>query len=303
MWENSPIIMGSQAHKLKYVVCFMAMLRGIQRMTHNDLPQTLLTTTARILRPLIRILLRYGISYAAFTELSKRIYFDVAKTDFAIPGKKQTSSRISTLTGLSRKEVARLESLPEEQVELDTSTINRAARVISGWVRDTDFHNANGAPIDLQFDDAEASFSVLVKKYSGDITARTIADELTRVGAISVTRAGLLHLNTRAYVASASDIDKLKILGTDVSSLIATIEHNLTQPDHPYFQRKVSYNYIPLEALPELNDQLLKLAQVSLESMDKVLASKAINQQDAVEGVKYLRTGIGIYYFEEEQSQ
>lgn len=274
----------------------------IQRMTLNDLPQTLLATTARILRPLIRILLRYGISYAAFSELSKRIYFDVAKTDFAIPGKKQTSSRISTMTGLSRKEVARLESLPDEQGELDTSTINRAARVISGWVRDTAFHAKDGTPADLQFDGTEANFSLLVKKYSGDITARTIADELTRVGAISVTPAGLLHLNTRAYVANVSDIDKLIILGTDVSSLIATIEHNLTHSDHPYFQRKVAYNYIPLEALPAVKKQLVELAQGSLESMDEVLAATAVDEKKASEGVKYARTGIGIYYFEEEQS-
>ena len=272
-------------------------------MSLNKLPETLLNTTAHILRPLIRILLRYGISYAAFSELSKQIYFDVAKTDFAIPGKKQTSSRISTMTGLSRKEVARLEALPVKQGELDSSTINRAARVISGWVRDHEFHAKDGVPAELPFDDAEASFSALVKKYSGDITARTIADELTRIGAISFTTTGQLHLNTRAYVASTSDIDKLTILGTDVSSLIATIEHNLVEPEQAYFQRKVAYNYIPKDALPELNQQLISTAQQSLESMDALLAAVAIDQKEAIEGGNYVRTGIGIYYFEEDHSK
>lgn len=271
-------------------------------MKSEDLPHTLLAATARILRPLIRILMRHGISYAAFSELAKRVYFDVARTDFGIPGKKQTSSRISTLTGLSRKEVARLESLPAERDELDASGVNRAARVISGWVRDSAFHAAPGEPADLPFEGTQASFSALVKKYSGDITARTIADELTRVGAISVGPSGLLHLSTRAYVASSSDIDRLTILGTDVSSLMATIEHNLVHPEQPYFQRKVAYNFIPATALPELRTRLVDLAQANLETMDKVLAPNAIREQDARQGTKYRRTGIGIYYFEEEQS-
>lgn len=271
-------------------------------MKSENLPRTLLAATTRILRPLVRILMRHGISYAAFSELAKRVYFDVARTEFGIPGKKQTSSRISTLTGLSRKEVARLESLPARQDKLDASGINRAARVISGWVRDPAFHAASGEPADLPFEGAQDSFSALVKRYSGDITVRTIADELTRVGAISVTPSGLLHLSTRAYVASTSDIDKLTILGTDVSSLIATIEHNLDHPEEPYFQRKVAYNFIPATALPGLRSRLVDLAQANLEKLDEVLASNAIRERDATQGTKYMRTGVGIYYFEEDQS-
>jgi hypothetical protein len=270
-------------------------------MTPNDLPRTLLATTAHILRPLVRILLRHGISYAAFSELAKRIYFEVAKSDFVLPGKKQTSSRISTMTGLSRKEVARLESIALEKMEPDASAINRAARVISGWVRDPLFHDTAGEPADLPFEGNDASFSVLVKKYSGDITARTIADELTRVDAISVSPAGHLHLNTRAYVARASDIDKLVILGTDVSNLIATIEHNLIHPESPLFQRKVAYNTIPMAELPQLQQQLFQIAQGSLESMDEVLAANAVEEKGTVDGVRYVRVGVGIYYFKEEQ--
>jgi len=267
----------------------------------NDFPQALLAATASILRPLIKMLIRHGISYAAFTELAKQLYFEVGKTDFAIPGKKQTSSRISTLTGLSRKEVARLEALPPKQNVLDTSSINRAARVISGWVRDKEFQAANQEPADLPFEGEHNSFSALVKRYSGDITARTIADELSRVGAISMSPDGLIHLNTRAYVANASDIDKITILGTDVSDLIRTVDHNITKPENAWLQRKVAYNYIPPDKVADIKVQLTNIAQSSLEAMDKVLAKYAVKKSAAKKGVKYSRAGIGIYYFEREQ--
>ena len=271
-------------------------------MNNTDIPKTLLAATTRILRPLIKMLLRYGMSHTAFSELSKQLFFEVAKTEFAIPGKKQTSSRISTMTGLSRKECARLEALAPPDQTLDTSAINRAARVISGWTRDKDFLTPQGEPTDLPFDGESKSFSALVKRYSGDITARTIADELTRVGAINVTLAGLIHLNSRAYVANASDIQKLTILGTDVSDLIATIDHNLTVPESPYLQRKVAYNYIPMEALPGLNRELTAIAQASLEKIDQVLAEKAIANKAAEKNMNYARAGVGIYYFEGKHS-
>jgi hypothetical protein len=267
----------------------------------KDIPQTLLAATASILRPLIKMLIRHGISYAAFTDLAKQLYFEVGKNDFAIPGKKQTSSRISTLTGLSRKEVARLEALPPKENALDASSINRAARVISGWVRDEEFQAASKEPADLPFEGERSSFSALVKRYSGDITARTIADELSRVGAISMSPDGLIHLNTRAYVANASDIDKITILGTDVSDLIGTIDHNITTPENARLQRKVAYNYIPQDKVADLKVQLTHVAQSSLESMDKILASHAVKKNAAKKIVKYARAGIGIYYFESEQ--
>jgi hypothetical protein len=258
----------------------------------NNIPQTLLAATASILRPLIKMLIRHGISYAAFTDLAKQLYFEVGKNDFAIPGKKQTSSRISTLTGLSRKEVARLEALPPKGTTLDASRINRAARVISGWVRDEEFRATSMEPADLPFEGERHSFSALVKRYSGDITARTIADELSRVGAISMSPDGLIHLNTRAYVTNANDIDKITILGTDVTDLIRTIDHNITKPENAWLQRKVAYNYLPQEKVADIKVQLTDIAQSSLESMDKVLAKHAVRKSAAKKSVKYTRVGI-----------
>lgn len=270
-------------------------------MDNSEISNTMLAASIRILTPLVKLLLRYGITYAAFSEMSKKIFYEVAKNEFAIAGKKQTHSRISTITGLSRKEVARIESLPEKTNELNTMGINRAARVISGWVKDSDFLSADGEPTDLAFEGGNNSFSHLVKRYSGDITARTIADELSRVDAITTTGNGLIKLNKRAYVASASDQEKLTILGADVCDLIKTIDHNIHNPQQLHFQRKVSYNYIPSKQLPQLKQELSRISQSSLESMDKVLSKHQVTDKEKNEAGMYLRLGVGIYYFEGEQ--
>lgn len=268
----------------------------------QELPVTLLAATRHILRPLVRVLLRYGVTHTAFAELAKRVFFDVAQTDYALPGRKQTTSRISTMTGLSRKEVARLATQPEGPPDLDPSRINRAARVITGWTRDERFLNASGAPADLVFEDGSPSFMALVKKYSGDITARTIADELTRIGAISVGANGKLHLESRAYVPTASETDKIILLGTDVADLVETVAYNLTCAEEPRFQRKVAYTGIPAGEVNTLKASLAETAQATLEDMDRKLASVSSQLSTEQRDKKTTRIGFGIYYFEEEES-
>ena len=74
--------------------------------------QVLIDALTQLLRPLVRITLRQGLSAEAFEEVVRRVYVDVAEKDFALAGKKQTTSRIGVLTGLNRKEVARLKKMP-----------------------------------------------------------------------------------------------------------------------------------------------------------------------------------------------
>ena len=75
--------------------------------------QALSAAALRLLRPLVRILLRGGISYKTFADLVKWVYVDVAMKEFGIAGRKQSISRVSVITGLSRKEVLRVRRLSE----------------------------------------------------------------------------------------------------------------------------------------------------------------------------------------------
>ncbi|NIS76826.1 MAG: hypothetical protein GTO00_04220, partial [Deltaproteobacteria bacterium] len=206
----------------------------------------------KILRPLVRFLLRNNVPYGAFADFAKKVYVDVATDEFGLPGRKQSTSRVSVITGLSRKEVTRVQKLPEPSDAEAVERYNRAARVISGWVRDERFSDHRGRPALLPVDGRGASFNRLVKIYSGDVPARAILDELLRVGAVTRLSDGRVRLETRAYIPAVDDGDKIAILGTDVSALISTIDHNLgCDPGDTLFQRKVAYDNLPREALPE----------------------------------------------------
>ena len=73
----------------------------------------LLNAAARVLKPVVRILLRNGVPSDELTELVRKVYVDVATQEFKLEGRRQTLSRISVLTGLNRKEVSRLTKVLE----------------------------------------------------------------------------------------------------------------------------------------------------------------------------------------------
>lgn len=254
----------------------------------------------KILRALVRLSLRSGVSYNTFAELTKWIYVDVAMNEFGIEGRKQSVSRVATLTGLSRKDVVRVQESAPPSDGIIEDQYNRAARVITGWMRERDFLDARGKPRSLPLEGEGATFESLVKRFSGDIPPRAIFDELLRVGAIRQLKDGRVRLVTGGYVPQLSEVDKIHILGSDVSHLIATIGHNLRPgQEQPFFQRKVAYNNLPDEALPKLRNLSAKKSQALLEELDRWLAKHDRDSATGVKGTGRNQAGVGIYYFEE----
>ncbi|HEX9757000.1 MAG TPA: DUF6502 family protein [Nitrospiria bacterium] len=269
------------------------------------MPQTLLSAAVtRLLGPLIRILLRYGIPFGTFADLAEKVYVDIAYKEFRLKGRAKSISRTSILTGLTRKEVKRIISLKDpEKIEL-TEEFNRAARVISGWIRDPQFLNPAHEPLGLPLEGRGPTLAKLIKLYSGDVPVRAVLDELIRVGAIEKLANKQFKLLCRAYIPQTDKEGKFKILGTDVKDLITTIDHNLqTPPGHTFFQRKVYYDNLPVEALKELRKKTNKRGQAFLEFFDRFLAQHDRDANPTIKGTQRKRAGIGIYYFEEDFNQ
>ena len=256
----------------------------------------------RLLRPLVRLLLRYGVSYQAFADLARWAYVDVASREFAIPGRKQTVSRVSVLTGLNRKEVSRLQATEQPDDTVAEQRHNRATRVINGWLRDPRFRDDGGHPLPLPFE-AEAggpSITELVRAHSGDMPPRAVLDELERTGAVHAGDDGLHHLAAEGYVPGG-EVEKLHILGSDVAELVATIDYNLhAEGGEPRFQRKVAYNNLPADALPALRRLTAeRSSELLLELNDRFAARDRDTSQDGAEEGDRHRAGLAIYYFED----
>jgi hypothetical protein len=252
----------------------------------------------RLLRPLMRLMLRHSMPFSAFEELAKRVCVDVAMNDFALPGKKPSISRAAILTGLTRKDVQRLVTPTDEASGVPDERYNRAARVLTGWIRDPEFLGSDSQPRTLGME-GDAGFAALVRRHSGDVPARAVLDELLRVGAVVQHPDGRLEPVTRAYVPRQGEAEKLDILGADVAALIDTIDHNLQHgATDARFQRKVSYRSIAAEHLPAFRKLSAAHAQTLLEKLDRWLAEHDEVGPDDTH-IPRAQVGLGIYYMEE----
>lgn len=270
----------------------------------DDIKKTLNASILKLLRPLVRLLLRNGVSYGDFADLSKWVFMDVAAREFGVPGRKQTVSRVSVITGLTRKEVSRLQKIETPDDSAISHQYNRAARVIAGWMRDKRFRNSKGDPAPLHFDQGKHSFSDLVREHSGDIPPRAILDELLRVGTVAMDEDGKIILITDGYVPRTDETGKLHILGTDVHLLLSTLDYNLQQGGlTPRFQRKVSYNNLPVEALADFRSLSAEKSQALLMELDRILSQHDRDLNPEAEGSGRKEAGVGIYYFEQDMTE
>jgi len=255
---------------------------------------------SKMLRPLVRILIRYGLSYPEFSEVMKQLYVDVANKDYSIEARKQTDSRIAILTGLCRKEVHKIKNNLENEFNTYKAPINRANRVILGWLKDSEFLSLQNKPMIIPLRGESGSFEVLVKRYSGDITSRAILDELIRIGAVEKVNNNELQLITEGYIPKTEE-EKINVMAKCVRDQIKTIDFNLSHP--PYearFQRQIRFVDLPEELIKEFKEYSKERSIEFVMELNIWLKNKKENLDIDAHKVKLLKAGFGLYYFEEE---
>lgn len=261
----------------------------------NTINQILTESALKILRPLIRVMIRNGVSAGNFEELVRKAYVDEAFSVGEKNKQKTTISSVSAQTGLSRKEVKRL----HEQEDIHNADIeqkyNRAIRVISGWRNDDDFIDAGGNASILPLDGESGSFAELVKRYSGDIPTKAMLDLLQTAECVNVED-GKVELIKHAYVPGKDSAEVIRILGTDANELINTVDHNLTAANgDKRFQRKVSTAVLNKDAIDAFKTLSQKKSQALLEELDAWLTLNEIDADD--DDARYV--SLGIYFYEQ----
>ena len=267
----------------------------------NSVKKTLQRAVQRILKPLVRILLHYNITYEEFSSWVKRIYIDVAEKELLHDGYKQTDSRLSVLTGIHRKRVKVIRAEPLIEPD-DDFRRNRMAHIIYQWQHDKAFIDHTGKPKQLTWKGNNAEFVQLVEQHGGGTPVRAALAELIRIGIIKKTAEGCVELKRTAYLPLDSEIEILNIAAESVTELLETIGYNLKNKDRKYnrFQQRVSANHLPLECLAEFQQLSEEKATALLNEFNDWLHKNDRDNNPTIKGTGRYQAGIGIYYFEKK---
>jgi Family of unknown function (DUF6502) len=267
----------------------------------DEIKRALHAAVLRLLRPLVRLLLHHSVPYETFADLARWVYVDVAEKEFALPNKKQTASRISVITGLNRKEVARLQEMTVEDNTGALASFNRAEKVVTAWLHDYPKADSPTRSAALPLE-GERSFAALVKRYSGDMPVRAVLDELLRVGVVKKLENGEIELVSKGTIVP--DAENRQVLlanfGVDAADFIASFSHNvLASAEKKFFQRKAWSDNIGVEALPISREFARTHGQSALESFASQLAPFDQDVTPNTEATGRARVVLGVYYYEE----
>ncbi len=252
------------------------------------------------MRPLVRMAIKRGVSVNDFYLWLKAIYVEEAES-FTIEGKKQSTSRIALLTGLDRKETARLRKLNQDMdalLQLQTKRTNRAVRAINAWQKEALYSDGQGHPQALPLYGEGASFESLVQQYCGDVSVVTVLGELEQSGAIEVHDDDSVTLKDTSYIPHEDNEELLFLMGQAAHDLLNTSAYNIEQQGQTSrLQLSVAYNRVNPEVIAKLKVLIEADSLELLQKLDRWLDREIDHQGDA--RPEQYRAGVGIYYFEE----
>lgn len=261
-------------------------------------PRALLAALKRLARPLVRLLLDHQITWPALATLLRESYVEMADREFSLEGKAQTTTRVSLLTGIHRKEVRRLREEGGEG-EAIPAAASLGAQLVARWTGDPRFHDEAGQPRRLPLRGAEESFESLVESVSKDIRSRAVLDEWLRLGVVEVDSDECVALNRAAFVPERGFEEKAFFFGRNLRDHIAAAARNLRGDEAPLLERSVFYDELSRESVEELETLARELGEHALGELNR--RAFALQQRDETRDAdaadRATRMTFGVFFY------
>jgi len=269
----------------------------------DSLKNAALTALRLALRPLVRILLRNGITAKEATEVLKQTYVEVSRKDYGVYGRPTNSSRVAILTGMSRREVKRVMDAMEDGEPVEIEKMNSATRVLGAWHTDSSYASTHGHPEALVFEGSQKSFTALCMHYAPDIPPTAMLKELRRVGAVTETTDGLFQAVMRYYIPNSQDPDAVLRSGSVLEDIGNTIAFDLARDKNSVepsrFEGRATNANVRASAARKFRDFLEVEAQGMLERVDTWL-SQHEKSSESSRPERRVRLGLGLYQIQDD---
>lgn len=271
------------------------------RPMQDEINRQILKTFLVVMKPIARILLRFGVGFREFSEVAKVAFVDVASSEYGLRGRPTNISRVAVMTGLTRKEVRRLRDKLEAGHQTVSPRSTPLSEVLHRWHSEKEFLDETGGPAVLPFSGDSPTFSQLVKKFGGDIPAGAMRTELKRIDAIEEQENGDLKLVRRSVAPQGLDEKMMVSLIHGAYPMLATIAHNIdpnrkedTWPQITAFTRHVRKS--DLARIRRISKD--RLTDIAFTFDDLFMAYETLHENEDADADQNL-VAVGTFYFEE----
>jgi hypothetical protein len=265
-------------------------------------PTLALDRVLRVLQPLVRLLLRNGVTYTVLAAALKRVFVDAARRELAGRGMAQTDSAVTLLCGVHRRDVRNLTRGAAAQAA-PPAPLGLAAQVVAHWMNDAAYRASDGAPRVLPRSPGtdSASFDALVASVSRDVRPRAVLDELLRLGVVQETDAGLA-LEGSGFAPRQGFEEMSWLFAANLQDHAAAAAANL-QGEANFLEQAVFVDQISAESAE-------RLQQVSVAAWKQAFAQVMTEAQARFDGdapqppaQRRHRARFGVYFYSEPEDE
>jgi len=206
-----------------------------------------------MLKPIVRFALKHSLKITDLLEAAKIEFIQEARSDLFRQKRPLSNSRLSIMTGIHRRDVARL----AKDSGGNRSSTDLLSRVLGTWQAHPKFSTSRGKPRTLCCEGKRSEFCELVSHVSKELNPYTVLFELERVGAVERSLRGL-RIRRASYIPKGNAAAGFEILSRDMSDLVEVVSDNvLAERTQPHHHLRTEYDAIDASQIEQIEKWLL----------------------------------------------
>ncbi len=257
-------------------------------------PAALANAMRDLLQPLAELAVGQGVLLANVEEMLRAAFVNAARSALGRTGSERVVSRVSTVTGLNRREVTRL-------IQADTNDVqpkpSPATRAFTRWLSDPELKSASGDPLPLPRLGATPSFETLAQSVTRDVHPRSLLDELCRLG-LARLDGDTVHVTSRTFVPKGDSVRMLGFVSSNVGDHMRASIANVLADKPPHFEQAIFADGLSTASMVAAND-LVRTQWQSLLAATVPALQKLIDDDQASGRPTDQRVRIGLYSYGE----
>lgn len=260
-------------------------------------PTLVLDRVLRVLQPLVRLLVRNGVTYPVLAAALKRVFLQAAREELAAKGMAQTDSAVTLLCGVHRRDVRNL-SRPaegERAVAQPSAPLGLAAQVVARWMSAPGFQDEQGAPRTLSRNGDAAGFDALVAGVSHDVRPRAVLDELLRLGVVQEVEAGVV-LSEGGFAPRQGFEELSWLMAANLQDHAAAAVANL-QDGRDFLEQAVYVDEISAASAQQLHRVSVQAWQLAFKTVMQEAQSRFDADAKGPPAQRRHRARFGVYFY------
>jgi Family of unknown function (DUF6502) len=260
----------------------------------NAEQQALLDAVDAVLQPLADLCLAKGVTIQSIEQRLRLAMVQSALKAHSQLSATRLTSRISASTGLSRREVARLQA---DSVDTPVRQPRRssATEVFTRWLSDSSLRAADGKPLPLPRLGPMPSFERLAQSVTQDVHPRSLLDELCRLGVATWDKAtDLVQLQNNAFVPKGDWARMTAFLGDNVGDHLRAATANVLGSGKEHLEQAIFADELSAHSLQAFRALMGKQWRELLQTLTPQL-EQLIEDDKQAQRVQDQRVRVGLY--------